>query len=414
MGGRRIAALAALSVALIAPPQAAASGVRTYVPECSHDCETVLQYTALPGERNDVGVETLPRAPDAGFTTIVVEDDGAPLTAGHGCRALDEHSAECDVRDDAPLAKGTFQLGDGSDNLNAGGLPAPVEAGGGRGNDLLRGGAQRDVLEGGPGTDALFGAGGRDAALFRERARHVRVDLVSPALDGAPGSRDRLVGIEDAFAPRARGAVLLGNARANQLMAGRRGRVAGRGGDDQLTVAGGGRANGGSGDDTITNDTRLVALAGPQRPPRRYDCGSGNDFVDATGLKDVVSASCENVGADSASESLWIKLFGHPRRRGAIAILSYACLIPDGGCPLTITGRLGSPLGPVVALRRLRLRFNRHDARIHHYALRLTAKGKALLRRRGRMKVYVWFREGPYSTGARFTRRQGFAVVVRR
>jgi hypothetical protein len=413
MGGGRLAALGAICVALVATQQAAASGVRTHLTECSRDCETVLQYTALPGERNDVAVQTMPRSAGADFTPIVVRDDGARLTPGDGCRALDEHAVECEIRDDTPLAKGTFWMSDRSDSLNTSRLDAPIDARGGSGDDGVTAGPHDDSFDGGPGIDTFHGGAGRDTAVFMERARNLRVDRASPASDGVPGSVDRLVYTEDVFAPRAIGAILRGGRGPNRLMAGPRGVVSGRGGDDVLTVAGGGRAYGGPGDDTITNDTGFP-LDGPQRPPRRYGCGTGNDFVDGTGLRDVVRADCENVATDSASQSQWIKLFGHPRRGNAIAILSYGCLIADGGCPLTITARIGSPLGPVLALRRLSLRFNSHDSAIHHYALRLNRRGKALLRRQGRLKLYLWFREGPYRTGARFTPRQGFATVVRR
>jgi hypothetical protein len=394
------------------PQAAAASSVRAYLPPCSRDCETVIAYTADPGERNDVGVQRMPRPAGADFTPIVVRDDGAPLIAAGECRSLDAHSAECDVRDDAPLAKGTFRLGDRVDYLDTRALPAPAEAKGGAGNDIITGSPHDDVLEGGPGHDSLHGRGGRDGAVFPERARGLRVDLASPALDGPPGSQDWLPNIEDVYAPRARGAVLHGGRGPNHLMAGPGGRVSGRGGDDLLTVGAGGRAFGGPGDDTISNDNALFPLDLPQRPPRHYGCGSGNDFVDGTGLGDLVRADCENVGADSASDAQWIRLFGHPRRGHAIAILSYSCLIEDG-CPLTITGRIGSPSGPAVANRRLRLRFGGRDSRIHHYALRLNPRGRALLRRHGRLQVFLWFREGPYRTGARFTRRQGFATTAR-
>ena len=305
-------------------------------------------------------------------------------------------------------------MSDRSDSLHADRLDAPVEARGGSGNDLVTGGPHDDSFEGGPGIDTFHGGAGRDTAVFLEHARNLRVDRASPASDGVPGSVDRLVYTEDVFAPRAIGAILRGGRGPNRLMAGPRGVVSGRGGDDVLTVAGGGRAYGGPGDDTISNDNALFPLESPQRPPRHYGCGSGNDFVDGTGLRDVVRADCENVAADSPSDAQWIKLFGHPRRGHAIAILSYSCLIADGGCPLTITARIGSPSGPVVANRRLRLRFGGRDSQIHHYALRLSPRGRALLRRRGRLKVFLWFREGPYRTGARFTPRQGFATVVRR
>jgi hypothetical protein len=386
--------------------------VRTYLPECSPDCETVLAYTAQHGERNDVGAQRQARAPGEDFTRIRVVDNFAPLSAGPGCRALDEHTAECDIPDDTPLAKGTFKLGDGRDYLSLPAFPAPAVANVGAGNDLVTGGRYGDIFEGGPGTDALHGEDGQDTAVFSERSRHVRVDLASPALDGVPGSLDWLPNIENVYAPSARGAVLSGNRKRNVLMTRHGGRVSGRRGDDQLTVGGGGVAYGGPGDDVISNETPLGALTGPQRP-RRYGCGSGKDFVDGTGLRDVVAADCENVGADSPSQSQWTRLFSHPSRSNTIAILSYGCLIADG-CPLTITGRIGSPRGPVVALRRLNLGFNAQDSRLHHYALRLNAKGRTLLRRRGRMKVYVWFREGPYSTGLRFLPRQGFAMSVRR
>ncbi len=51
-----------------------------------------LQFKALPGERNRIGVT---RMDTAGPQITVLHDAGAPLTAADGCTQVDERTASC-------------------------------------------------------------------------------------------------------------------------------------------------------------------------------------------------------------------------------------------------------------------------------------------------------------------------------
>lgn len=414
MGVGRLGALCVLAaLAMAAPDDAVASGVREFTPECTHFCETDIQFTALPGERNVVSARFI--ASDSPSTdelggggTVVVTDAGAPLTPSQGCVAVDAHTARCDTYDYAPLGYGTFDLGDRGDRLDGSQLDGPVVARGGSGDDSILGGVSADSLDAGPGRDFVDGGGGRDFAVYRDLDPRLRVDLASSRPQGAPASRDTLRSIENLDALKVRGAVLIGDEGPNILLAGRDGVVIGRSGRDQLDVRGGGHIYGGAGNDTIGG---IIYGVGEHGAPRKISCGWGSDYVAETRLIDLVAANCEQVEPDVGE--VFDRLFTHPRRKHAIALISYGCFI-EQGCPLTIIGRLGTPDGRIVSLRRLRLHFDRNGVVDHRYALRLNAAGQKLLRRRGRMKVCVYYREGPYRTPPRFTPRNGFTLVVRR
>jgi hypothetical protein len=409
-GGRLIALGALVAMSVAAPGTAAASGVREFFPDCTHFCETDIQYTALPGERNNVSANRVPGPPGSGVHEIVVRDLGAPLTPGQGCVALDAHTAQCEVYDDPdqPIGYGTFDLGDRSDRLNASDFGAPVVARGRTGNDRIVGGTWPDSLDAGPGHDVLDGGPGKDYAVYRDLDPRLRVDLASTAPQGAPGSRDVLRSIENLDATKVTGAVLIGDAGRNDLRAGRDGVVVGRGGNDYLDVRSGGRIEGGPGNDSL-GESFEVGLHGA---PRKLSCGGGSDFVTQTRLTDLVSASCEQIEPGYSIENVFDKLFPQPRRKHTIAILKYGCFIEEN-CPLTIVGRLGSADGRVLALRRIFLRFDHNGVVQHRYALRLNPAGQTLLRRRKRLRLCVYFLEGPYRTSPRYLHRNGFTMMIR-
>ena len=221
--------------------------------------------------------------------TLVLRDDGAPVQAGTGCTAIDEHTAACvadyafvdagdgddivtlrpGVGDDqygrytpyvrggegADVLTGTGELagGPGNDTLTCPEPCAGSALAGGSGDDVLRGGGGPDVLSGdgdGPayinrisrtltetgsvGNDRIDGGGGRDRLSFDGRVAGVRVDLAAGTATGAGGERDTLAGIEDVLGSNGAD-LLLGDAGDNQIE-GDAGddRVSGRGGDDHL------------------------------------------------------------------------------------------------------------------------------------------------------------------------------------
>ncbi|HEV2774044.1 MAG TPA: calcium-binding protein, partial [Solirubrobacteraceae bacterium] len=283
------AILVMLVLILAAPPAALAGTVSlTSVgtdPKYPYE-QPALSFVAGPGERNQIVLaQALASRPPA----MIVADAGAPVQAGAGCTAIDQHTASClayyayvdagDGDDSVTVHPSVgFELhtrfnpyvrgGDGRDVLAGHGELAggpgddvlscsePCEGSlllGGAGSDVLRGGNGDDVLSGdgdgppqlrvidtvitesGPaGNDTIDGGGGRDRIRFDGRAAGVRVDLAAGTATGAAGDRDRLAGIEDAIGGDGDD-ILLGDGGANQLE-GDAGddRVAGRGGNDYL------------------------------------------------------------------------------------------------------------------------------------------------------------------------------------
>lgn len=138
------------------------------------------EFTAAPGEANDVTVTHEGAGPDQRVVTI--HDAGAIPDAGMGCASSDPHTARC-------LTGGVvawFVLGDGDDPLQT--LQPysifDIVANGGPGNDVLdiRNGSTQsqsyeEILDGGGGHDRLYG--GRsvttsltETATARKATRH--------------------------------------------------------------------------------------------------------------------------------------------------------------------------------------------------------------------------------------------------
>ena len=154
---RRLLLLAAV---LCLPAPASAATFTTVDYECyegSHFCTFTAEYTAAPGERNDVTYT------DAGQGYTDIHDAGATVTAGRYCRSLDANTARC-FGDSLAL-----RLRDGDDRALPGGpYPRGVDADGGIGDDTLTGGDGDDHLyvAGGAGRDALDGGAGVDTADY--------------------------------------------------------------------------------------------------------------------------------------------------------------------------------------------------------------------------------------------------------
>lgn len=139
-----------------------------------------------------------------------MSDATAPVAAGRGCNQDGSKAATCAVSE---LGGSLLRLGDGDDSLSR--PPGAVRADGGQGDDVLMGSADSDTLEGGLGTDVvragrgqdvlsdrggsrdLLDAGpfGFDSLDYSARRRSIRIDL-RKGIGGAPGERDRIVGVE--------------------------------------------------------------------------------------------------------------------------------------------------------------------------------------------------------------------------
>lgn len=258
-----------------------------------------VTFTAAPGEANRVLA-----VPDK--QAWVVRDDGAPLSAGDGCVALDTASVRCASTIATPSL--SVDTGDGDDTITApNGAYLLAEAGagndvihaegnlvggpgddvlfGGSGNDELRGGSGVDVLHGGAGNDALSGDGnlhdqrddaasddvldggpGRDLADFTNRRVPVFADLPHGGA-GSLGERDALLSVEDVRAGSGND-VLIGDDGPNMLD--------GVGGNDQIV--------GGNGDDLLVDGYGSDTLDG----------GPGNDGLGSINAGDHLTGGPGN------------------------------------------------------------------------------------------------------------------------
>ena len=286
-------------------------------------CSIIVSYDAAPGEANVV-------TSSVGVSTVVVRDDGAPLTVGRGCRQEGAHQAECtagdgafeliDTKDGDDRVTGPVQgdvlLGEGDDTLDATGVDGAAagpgddvivhgddatdlygdggndsisgNAGGlhgGAGDDLLDGGPAGQVLDGGPGSDTVNGGEGDDVLVaddhpdFNEGPGSVAAD----SIDGGPG-RD-FVAYDHRTVPV-----------TVDLAAGGPSGAAGE--DDRLTGVEG--AGGGSAGDVLTGDEGPNKLAGGAGDDTLTGAG-GDDTLDGAGGFDRVSAGAgdDRIGASS-------------------------------------------------------------------------------------------------------------------
>jgi Ca2+-binding RTX toxin-like protein len=172
-------------------------------------------FTAAPGEHNDVRAGTL-AIPDG--RTLRIDDAGAPLTAGPGCRRLAVGSVWCPEATPGALAL-SVSTGDENDQV------------------FIDDSVFRTVtVHGGTGDDTI----------------HVGNSVGTPAvLDGGAGDDQLSTAMNSSDTPVLRGGS----------------------GDDVLTIleGGGAQASGGAGND------RIVYVGAPFRQVVRLDGGSGND-----------------------------------------------------------------------------------------------------------------------------------------
>jgi Ca2+-binding RTX toxin-like protein len=196
-------------------------------------------FIAAPGERNNVRAGT--RAIQDGMT-LRVDDAGAPLTAGPGCRQLAAGSVWCPE--------------------SSGALPLVIYAGDENDRVFIDDFDFRQVaVHGGTGNDSI----------------HVGNSVGTPALlDGGPGDDTLSTAMNSSDAPTLRGGA----------------------GDDVMTIAegAGGQALGGKGDD------RIVYSGVTFLRPVRLDGGSGNDTYTFTD-QFLASAMVPGRGLDTLDQS---------------------------------------------------------------------------------------------------------------
>jgi Ca2+-binding RTX toxin-like protein len=337
-------AIAAIAAALAFAEPAAGATVGTSA-GCHRECLANVGFEAAPGEANRLTARI-------GRTTATFRDDGAPLTAGPGCRSLSSSEAACEMPGSGAYSRlGVVRTGDGDDvvdlvvedwlitvDLGAGAdrfrgaapivdggdgpddlsAASPSSLGGGAGDDRLTGSSGGDFLVGGEGGDVMAAGGGDDRVelgdgtadladggdgtdelAYTGAGAPVTADLSDASPEGTSGEGDVATGFERLEGGRFDD-VLGGDAGSNRLVGGRGSdRLDARAGDDVLVPAFDDPPDlydGAAVDrDTLlggAGDDRLGA-ARDQRVDQ--DCGPGRDVVRVgPGARVRLAKNCED------------------------------------------------------------------------------------------------------------------------
>jgi hypothetical protein len=379
----RVFALALLISLAVAP---AAGATEVEVSPQTARADSHLSIAAGPGEVNSITVQDTPGPSPSDDSEWRVTDSGAPLSAGRGCRTVNEHEAVCTA------FFASASLGDGDDRFTGGGDEF-LSAHGGPGDDALTGGPDDETLRGGEGRDTLDGGGGNDHLAggadpaeadvvtggsgtdwldYSEHPAEVSVNLADPgAPAGAPGEGDRVSGIEDVTGSVRHRSVLIGDDGPNRLGANVPGsRVVGGRGNDSVSTRGG-SVDAGPGDDRVFGTGQLR-------------CGSGTDTVSTWALG-LVARDCERVELNALDIDDWF-VRPHPTIRGARLTFRVPCpREPEhpGDCAGRIS--LREPGRDPFARRGWTTR----EGRTRAVGLELGARELARIRRSGGLRVIV-------------------------
>ena len=393
-----------------------------------------IHFVANPGETNDV------------FAVVtaggwIVRDNGAPLSAGAQCTAIDSNSARCTAP--ASTISLALDLGDGNDKavtpdnqyvtiVGGAGNDSITGDGtfvGGAGDDILTGGPASDNLYGGTGSDSLIGYGGddtlagdadsvdgpdlggyddivvggngNDTLLYTGRPTAITVDLTTRAMTGARGERETPYSVENITGGNGDD-VLLGDEANNTLRGGGgNDRLSGRGGDDTLAgdggidIADGGdgndhlfggdigeRLSGGAGDDLISAAGRGLYLDGGSGDDFMASQGSPLSLVCGAGDDTVASQGLDGTHRDDCEHAAFgvNRIAITPRRTSRLIGIPITCDIPRRTIVKQCSGTIE------VALRRAGAQNLGHvsyrlaggaHATVH---LHLTARGRFALR----------------------------------
>src|SRR5205085_9167352 len=141
----------------------------------------VLEFRALPGERDNVGVNELPST----GSFVEVHFEGARVTAGPGCRL---HDVDPRVFHCFAVTSLDLWMGDRPDEVYLFG-EGPTIVHGGAGRDFLSGSGGSDKLIGGRGRDSIVGRSGGDT-LLGGPGNDVLEGFHAGSLGGAPSGPD--------------------------------------------------------------------------------------------------------------------------------------------------------------------------------------------------------------------------------
>ena len=400
MQGIIAGALVVVCVLLAAPATNAATAA-IEARDCDRSgCSYLAVFNAAPGETNRVTV-----SPDP-VDGLVLHDDGAVVTPGRDCAAVDEHTVRCSAnRYTRYWCCAELNLGDGDDTFS-GERAEYINAG--TGNDMVTaadtafidGGGGQDVLEAGSGaitdgddgsasrpfdSDVMRVRNGRGLLNYETRTTGVTVDLATGS-GGIPGENDVVSGFN----------VVWGGSGNDNLRAGDSPvTLDGKAGDDRLTgsrwkdrLSGGAGADaldGGAGDDLL-NPGNLSAgqAATPDDAKRdRLTCGDGNDLVDQA-VGDEVAGDCERValfGISGGASDAFVLHF--PPRRPSALLVSHRPAACRPGESETLAIRLARPLPGHRAGELLGRKSTRCQGTAMKATLHLSKTGQMLLRAAG-------------------------------
>jgi hypothetical protein len=412
-------AVGAAALALSCPATAQAATVSVHVPPCALEQSKYgacypdeARFVAADGEQNRL---TVARDTSSLQPTLTFTDDGAPLSAGAGCKQVSDHSATCtgynviavvtaaDGDDVVSGSVANVDGGPGDDTLTGGsterGGPGDDTLAGSDAGSLLEGGAGHDTIAGGKGSDTIVdaaGAGeqdvvdggeGADTMSYAGREAGLSVSLQQPL-----AGEDRLSAIES-LRGGAGNDQLTGDAGANTLDGG-----AGRdllvGGDGDDTLAGGVESDaleGGAGADKLD--------PGEDGARNKVVCGSGKGHADPE-PNTLIAPDCEVIGIDDFDLNGIVELhlpLSSPRA-SVVTMEPLACIDPP--CRVTMTVTAGRRAIGHVRAAQLRERPKLPSV----IPLRLSLAGVRMLKRNAPLdaRVQITFFEGGNRSTASF------------
>ena len=276
----------------------------------------------------------------------------------------------------------------GADTMNGSAFGGRVIFDGAAGNDMLTGSGQNDEITGGADNDTMNAGGGIDR-LIETAVAATSATLTDTALSGFGGAPNETIsGFELA--------TLNGSADADTFDAsGFSGAVTLVGADGGDTLTGGSGADsfsGGAGDDTL-NALDSVADAS-------IDCGADNDSAQ-TDPVDPTALGCETVNGqptgggpgtgpgtgpgggetlDTTAPLIGVSA-GRVNRRGRLP-LRFTCPATEQSCSGTFVLRLAGKKTKLGSGR-----FTVRGGEVVLVKMKLTRRGRALLRKRGRLRA---------------------------
>jgi len=305
------------------------------------------------------------------------------------------------------------KTGDGGDLVGGDGAANRFDAhggddalAGGGGGDRLEGGAGSDDLEGGPGPDVIHGGADFDTARYDSSPGPVLITLDDQPGDGQDGENDnvgsdvervRATPFADHVTAAAAANVVLAGAGADTVDGGEGGDeirgeagdddlVGGPGGDNLVAGAGADRVEGGTGDDAIDVVDGEVD---------KVTCGIGIDTVLAD-ADDVLFDDCELVmrtpaGAPPATGTSPAPTTG-TAASALLALTGSKLRIGAKGAGRIRMRCAGAPCQGILRLKAglrtlARAAYSLQPGAATSVRFRLNRKGRALLRRRGRLAV---------------------------